>query len=84
MAVLTKPFDRPIHPAFAVEPALAGPHLEVHAESGEGIPNPFALPGNRQKTGGNDQWPLQCEWVAKFGNGTFTTVSRLKCDTRGT
>ena len=46
--------------------------------------NPFLLPGNRQKTSGNDQWPVQCEWVAKFGNGTFTPVSRLKCDTSGT
>jgi branched-chain amino acid transport system substrate-binding protein len=46
--------------------------------------NPFLLPGNRQKTSGNDQWPVQCEWVAKFSNGTFTPVSRLKCDTSGT
>lgn len=43
--------------------------------------NPFLLPGNRQKTSGNDQFPLQCNQLAKFTNGTFTPVSALKCVT---
>ena len=43
--------------------------------------NPFLLPGNRQKTGGSDQFPLQCERIVKFTNGTLVPVSKLKCDT---
>jgi branched-chain amino acid transport system substrate-binding protein len=43
--------------------------------------NPFVLPGNRQKTGGNDQLPLQCDRFVKFTNGTFQPASKLKCDT---
>ena len=43
--------------------------------------NPFLLPGNRQKTGGNDQLPIQCFRIIKFTNGAFTPVSKLKCDT---
>ena len=43
--------------------------------------NPFLLPGNRQKTGGNDQLPIQCERIIKFTNGVFQPVSKLKCDT---
>jgi len=43
--------------------------------------NPFLLPGNRQKTGGSDQLPLQCDRFAKFTDGTFVPVSKLKCDT---
>jgi branched-chain amino acid transport system substrate-binding protein len=42
--------------------------------------NPFLLPGNRQKTGGTDQLPLQCERFVKFTDGTFVPVSKLKCD----
>ncbi len=41
--------------------------------------NPFLLPGNKQKTGGADQFPVGCEWIAKFTNGTFVPVSKLKC-----
>jgi branched-chain amino acid transport system substrate-binding protein len=41
--------------------------------------NPFLLPGNRQKTGGADQLPIQCERIIKFTDGTFTPVSKLKC-----
>jgi len=41
--------------------------------------NPFLLPGNRQRTGGSDQQPIQCERIAKFTNGTFQPVSKLKC-----
>jgi branched-chain amino acid transport system substrate-binding protein len=45
--------------------------------------NPFLLPGNRQRTGGTDQLPIQCEQVVKFTNGTFRAVSRLKCQGQG-
>jgi branched-chain amino acid transport system substrate-binding protein len=45
-------------------------------------PNPFLLPGNRQKTGGTDQLPLQCEKIVKFTDGTFQPVSKLKCDAK--
>ena len=41
--------------------------------------NPFLLPGNRQKTGGSDQQPVGCERVVHFSGGTFTPVSKLKC-----
>jgi hypothetical protein len=41
--------------------------------------NPFLLPGNRQKTGGNDQLPLQCERIIKYTDGTFEPVSKMKC-----
>ena len=44
-------------------------------------PNQFLLPGNRQKTGGSDQLPIQCERIIKFTDGTFKPVSKLKCDT---
>ena len=44
-------------------------------------PNQFLLPGNRQKTGGSDQLPIQCERIIKFTNGSFQPVSKLKCDT---
>ena len=44
-------------------------------------PNPFLLPGNRQKTGGTDQLQIQCFKIVKFANGGFTPVSKLKCDT---
>ena len=43
--------------------------------------NPFLLPGNRQKTGGADQLPLQCFRFVKFTDGAFAPVSKLKCDT---
>ena len=45
-------------------------------------PNQFLLPGNRQKTGGADQLPLQCERIIKFTNGVFVPVSKLKCDAK--
>jgi branched-chain amino acid transport system substrate-binding protein len=41
--------------------------------------NPFLLPGNRQKTGGKDQLPLQCERIIKYTDGTFEPVSKMKC-----
>jgi branched-chain amino acid transport system substrate-binding protein len=46
--------------------------------------NPFLLPGNRQKTGGTDQLPVQCDRIVKFTDGTFKPVSKLKCDTPAT
>ena len=45
-------------------------------------PNQFLLPGNRQKTSGSDQLPLQCERIIKFNGTLFQPVSKLKCDTR--
>jgi branched-chain amino acid transport system substrate-binding protein len=41
--------------------------------------SPFLLPGNPQKTGGNDQRPVDCLQLAKFTNGTFQQVSALRC-----
>jgi branched-chain amino acid transport system substrate-binding protein len=41
--------------------------------------NPFLLPGNKQKTGGNDQFPVGCDQLVKWTNGTFRAVSALKC-----
>jgi ABC-type branched-subunit amino acid transport system substrate-binding protein len=47
-------------------------------------PNPFLLPGNRQRTGGNDQQPVGCERVVNFKGGTFVPVSKQKCQGQGT
>ena len=41
--------------------------------------NPFLLPGNRQRTGGKDQFPVGCERIVKFMDGTLEAVSRLNC-----
>jgi branched-chain amino acid transport system substrate-binding protein len=41
--------------------------------------NPFTLPGNRQRTGGTDQLPLQCERIARYTSEGFRPVSKLKC-----
>jgi branched-chain amino acid transport system substrate-binding protein len=41
--------------------------------------NPFLLPGNKQKTGGKDQFPVGCERIVKFTNGSFRAVSKLEC-----
>ena len=41
--------------------------------------NPFLLPGNKQVTSGSDQFPVGCQQLAKYANGTFQPVSRLKC-----
>ena len=41
--------------------------------------NPFLLPGNPQKTGATSQFPIRCEQVVKFTDGTFQPVSALKC-----
>ena len=42
-------------------------------------PSPFLLPGNPQKTGGNDQRPVDCLRLAKFTGGEFKSVSKLRC-----
>jgi ABC-type branched-subunit amino acid transport system substrate-binding protein len=42
--------------------------------------NPFLLPGNKQETGGKDQFPVGCERIVKFTDGTLKAVSKLKCD----
>jgi branched-chain amino acid transport system substrate-binding protein len=41
--------------------------------------NPFLLPGNKQTTRGNDQYPVDCDQIVKFTDGTFRPVSQLKC-----
>ena len=45
--------------------------------------NPFLLPGNKQKTSGNDQFPVGCDRMMKFTNGTFRAVARMKCMSGG-
>jgi branched-chain amino acid transport system substrate-binding protein len=42
-------------------------------------PSPFLLPGNPQKTGGNDQRPVDCLRLAKFTGGELKFVSKLRC-----
>lgn len=41
--------------------------------------NPFLLPGNRQRTSGDDQQPVGCERIARFTATGFQLVSKLKC-----
>jgi len=41
--------------------------------------NPFLLPGNLQRTGPTNQFPIRCEQIMKFTDGTFQPVSSLKC-----
>ena len=41
--------------------------------------NPFLLPGVKQRTGATSQFPIKCERMIKFTNGTFVPVSRIKC-----
>jgi branched-chain amino acid transport system substrate-binding protein len=43
--------------------------------------NPFLLPGNLQLTNEKNQLPVRCERIAKFTDGTYVPVSKLKCDT---
>jgi branched-chain amino acid transport system substrate-binding protein len=40
---------------------------------------PFLLPGNRVRTNGADQRPIDCLQLQKFTNGTFQPVSALRC-----
>ncbi len=41
--------------------------------------NPFLLPGNVQRTGPTNQFPLRCQQIVKFTDSTFKSVSALKC-----
>ncbi len=41
--------------------------------------NPFLRPGVRQVTKGKDQFPIGCEFIVKFTDGTFKDVSKVKC-----
>jgi branched-chain amino acid transport system substrate-binding protein len=43
--------------------------------------NPFLITGIKQRTGATNQFPIKCVQLAKFTNGTFATVSQLKCET---
>lgn len=45
--------------------------------------SPFLLPGVKQKTGGSDQFPIQCEQLVKYTDGTFKAVAALKCVSTG-
>jgi branched-chain amino acid transport system substrate-binding protein len=40
---------------------------------------PFLLPGNRVRTSGADQRPIDCLQLQKFNNGTFQQISGLTC-----
>src|SRR6476619_3117095 len=46
--------------------------------------NPFLLPGVKQRTGVTNQFPIKCEQLVKFTDGTFKPVSSTKCSTSGT
>ncbi len=46
--------------------------------------NPFLLPGVKQRTGATNQFPIKCEQLVKFTDGTFKPVSSTKCSTSGT
>ncbi len=42
-------------------------------------PNPFLIPGIRQRTTARSQFPIGCMQLVKFTGGTFRPVSRLEC-----
>jgi branched-chain amino acid transport system substrate-binding protein len=42
-------------------------------------PNPFLLPGVKQRTTPTNQFPINCEKLMKFTDGTFKAVSSTKC-----
>lgn len=46
--------------------------------------NPFLLPGNRVRTQGADQRPIDCLQLQKFTNGTYQPVTALRCRTEKT
>jgi branched-chain amino acid transport system substrate-binding protein len=46
--------------------------------------NPFLLPGIKQRNGATNQFPIKCEQLVKFTDGTFKPVSSTKCSTSGT
>jgi branched-chain amino acid transport system substrate-binding protein len=41
--------------------------------------SPFLLPGNRVRTSGDDQRPIDCLQLQKFTNGTFQPVTGVRC-----
>ena len=41
--------------------------------------SPFLLPGNRVRTNGADQRPIDCLQLQRFNNGVFQQVSNLTC-----
>jgi len=46
--------------------------------------NPFLLPGVKQRTGATGQFPIKCEQLVKFTDGTFQPVASTKCSPTGT
>jgi branched-chain amino acid transport system substrate-binding protein len=46
--------------------------------------NPFLLPGVKQKNSATNQFPIRCEQLVKFTDGTFKAVSSTKCSASGT
>jgi branched-chain amino acid transport system substrate-binding protein len=46
--------------------------------------NPFLLPGVKQRNNATNQFPIKCEQLVKFTDGTFKPVSSTKCSTSGT
>jgi branched-chain amino acid transport system substrate-binding protein len=46
--------------------------------------SPFLLPGVKQRTGVSGQFPIKCEMMVKYTDGTFQPVSGTKCATTGT
>ena len=42
--------------------------------------NPFLLPGVKQRTGPTSQFPIKCEKLMKYTDGTFQPVSATKCE----
>jgi branched-chain amino acid transport system substrate-binding protein len=45
--------------------------------------HPMLVPGNKQRTGGNDQFPVGCDRMMKFTNATFRGVQPMKCMSGG-
>lgn len=43
-------------------------------------PNQFLYPGIRQKTGGNDQFPIGCLVISKWSGTGLLPVSQVKCE----
>ena len=46
--------------------------------------NPFLLPGNRQRTAGDDQLPIQCERIASSPDGTSSRCRSSSAPAIGT
>jgi branched-chain amino acid transport system substrate-binding protein len=45
--------------------------------------NPFLLPGVKQRTGATGQFPIKCEQMVKFTDGTFQPVASTRCSATG-